>query len=156
MASRRRWTNCHSADLLSSIGHWGLPVEQTDLTAVTEQRDRALTRILSNSVAEAVVGQTTEAQELPAAGASAPSSSQGAQQTTHKRKRKSNSSAGSCPSKDQKSTPKTLETIASDEGKSLCCFQTNKQNLFYDLLLVIHCLVLMKGAFLWEDPDPDF
>jgi len=61
-----------SSDLFSSIGHWGLPVKQTKLTAVTEQRDRALTRILSNLVGEAIVGQTTEAQESPVAGASTP------------------------------------------------------------------------------------
>ena len=111
-----------SPDLLSSIEHRALPAEDTELTAVTEQRDRALTRILSNLVAEAlcVVGQTTEAQESPA-GASVPSSSQ----ATRKCKRKSTSSAGSRPAKNQKSEPKTPETVASDEGRSLRCFQTN-------------------------------
>lgn len=35
-----------SADLLRSIGHRAMLKEQTEVTAVTEQRDRALTRIL--------------------------------------------------------------------------------------------------------------
>ena len=118
-----------SADLLCRIGHRAPPAEQSELTAVTEQRDRALNRILANSVVAeaAAVDQPTEAQQSPAAGdASAPSSSQGTQ-AKPKRKRKSTSSAGSRPTKSQKSTPKTSETVDSDEGKSLCCLQTNKQ-----------------------------
>jgi len=115
-----------SRDLLSSIGHRALPTEESELTVVAEQRDKALNRMLSNSVAQVVLGQATEvaeAQESPA-GASAQKSNQVAP-ASRKRKRKTTSSAGSRPAKNQ-STAKTPETVGSDEGKSLRCFQKGK------------------------------
>ena len=89
-----------SRDLLSSIGHRALPTEESELTVVAEQRDKALNRMLSNSVAEVVLGQATEVAEAQesATGTSAQKSNQVAP-ASRKHKRKSTSSAGSRPAK---------------------------------------------------------
>ena len=111
-----------SADLLSSIGHRSLPEEPSELSAATERRDRALSRMLSNSVAEA----EAEIQESPADDSARESSQQ---VSRGKRKRKGASSAGSRPVKTKKGTPKTPETVGSDEGESgsAAFKQTNEQ-----------------------------
>ena len=116
------------ADLLSSIGHRSFPEEPSELSAATERRDRALSRMLSNSVAEAVARPDAgaEIQELLANDSAQESS----QQVSHgKRKQKGASSAGSHSIKTKKGTPKTPETVASDKGErgSASFKETNKQ-----------------------------
>jgi len=106
-----------SADLLRSIGHRAMLKEQTEVTAVTEQRDRALTRILLSLEPETCteVEVMSGTKESPATASTAVSS-----YATLKRKQKGSSSAESRIVK--KSTTKMPETVASDEGEWLSCF----------------------------------
>ena len=121
-----------SADLLSSIGHRSFPKEPSELNAATEQRDRALSRMLSNSVAEALarLDAGAEIQELPADDSTRESSQK---VSRGKRRQKGASSAGSRPINTKKGTPKMPETVASDKGESGSASfkQTNKQTNKY-------------------------